>query len=190
MAGGIDVQHFASVHGMSADIDVDVKVHDNLVADWHMKGVVPETGWRGRAGRWLLGTHYRYVARVGGGSVITLTYGPQSRLGGTGRPLPPLYILWGAVPLTNGVSDVHVFLIAPKGKGVMGQLAARARIVATTAMLAVLNDDDVRAFPHMRFRIGRMVQLDESVAKMVRFLNGLPLSPWSGANRRDVLDDS
>lgn len=185
MAGGIDVQHFASVHGLSADMDVRVEPAGELVMDWHMRGRLPSEGWRGRAGRWLLGPSFDYVARVAGGSVITLAYGPTARLGGTGRALPPLYILWGGVPGLAGVSEVEVVLIAPRRAGLGGWAAAHARLLTTLLMLGVLRDDDVKAFPHMRFQTGRLVALDESVAKLVRFLNSLPVSPWSGRTAGD-----
>lgn len=180
MAGGIDVQHFASVHGLSADMDVRVEPAGELITDWHMRGRIPAEGWRGRAGRWLLGEQFDYVARVAGGSVITLAYGPGARWGGTGRALPPLYILWGCVPGLDGVSEVEVFLLAPRAAGLSGWWTSRARLLGTLVMLGVLKDDDVRAFPHMRFQLGRLVSLDESVAKLARFINGLPISPWSG----------
>ena len=49
----------------------------------------------------------------------------------------------------------------------------------TIVMLGILRDDDVKAFPHMRFNIGRVMKEDASVTRMVKFLNGLPISSWS-----------
>ena len=54
----------------------------------------------------------------------------------------------------------------------------------TIVMLGILRDDDVKAFPHMRFNIGRVMKEDASVTRMVKFLNGLPISSWSGQARR------
>ena len=42
-------------------------------------------------------------------------------------------------------------------------------------------DDDVKAFPHMRFQLGRLVAEDASVAKLARFIDSLPISEWSRA---------
>lgn len=181
MAGGIDVQHFASVHGLTADFDVRVETHDDHTAEWHMRGRIPESGWRGRLGQRVLGSHFSYVARLGGGSVVTLTYGPDARLGGTGRPLPPVHILWGCIPRAEGVSDVAVFLVTRKRSGLTGRLKERAALGLTAGLLGVLRDDDVLAFPHMRFQVGRLVPIDQSVSKLVRFVERVPISPWSGA---------
>lgn len=180
MAGGIDVQHFASVHGLSADFDVEIEEHDDHTADWRMRGRIPAAGWRGRAGRALLGEHFSYDARIAGGSIVTLTYGPRARLRGTGRPLPPAHILWGCVPRTDGVSDVSIFLLTKKRKGIRGRITNHAALAATAGLLGVLRDDDVLAFPHMRFQIGRLMELDHSVARLVRFIERLPISEWSG----------
>jgi phenylpropionate dioxygenase-like ring-hydroxylating dioxygenase large terminal subunit len=177
MAGGIDVQHFASVHGLSADLDVRIDEQPHT-ADWHVRGPIPAAGWRARAARALLGDTFSYVARFAGASIVTLTYGPDARLGGAGRPLPALHVLWGCVPLASGVSDVHVWLVAPRDDG---RLRAQARLALTAGLLAGLTDDDARAFPWMRFHTGRLVALDDSVARLARFLNRQPISPWGGA---------
>lgn len=190
MAGGIDVQHFASVHGMSAEFEVDVRQPEPWLGEWHMKGMIPESGWRGRIGRKLLGDHFRYIARFAGGSIVTLTYGPDSRLRGTGRPLPAMYILWGCIPLTNGLSEAHIFFVAPRTPGILGGLSGSARLAMTGAMLGVLQDDDVKAFPYMRFQPNRLVALDESVARLMRFMNSQPVSPWAARVQEEPRGDS
>lgn len=184
MAGAVDVPHFATVHGLSADLDWQVTTPGPLMADWSVSGPIPASGWRGRVGRRLLGDRFAYVARFAGGGIVTLTYGPGARLGGTGRALPTPHLLWGCTPRLDGVSDVDIFLVAPAGEGVSGRLRAAGRLVLTALLLVGLNDDDVRAFPWMRFQIGRPTRLDESVLRLVRFVNGLPTGPWSGAEER------
>jgi nitrite reductase/ring-hydroxylating ferredoxin subunit len=179
MAGGIDLQHFASVHGIDARFEHDVVQQSAHVADWRVRGALPATGLRSRLGRALLGAQFGYDARFAGGSIVTLTYGPDQRLGGTGPKLPPLHILWGCVADESGVSRVHIFLVTKKGRGALGKLRARALLALTASLLVVLQDDDVKAFPHMRFQLQGLVAEDSSVARFVRFVDGLPLSDWS-----------
>lgn len=178
MVGGIDLQHFGSVHGLDVRFETDVS-EDGAVADWRLHGEIPPGGWRARLGRWLLGGRLAYHARFAGGSVVTLAYGPGLRWWGTGGEVPPLYILWGCVPLASGVSRVEIFLLAPRGEGPGGWLRAWARLLVTAALLGVLRDDDVKAFPNMRFQLGRLLGADTAVARLARFLDGLPISPWT-----------
>jgi nitrite reductase/ring-hydroxylating ferredoxin subunit len=184
MVGGIDLQHFSTVHGLDVRFDVAVDEGQGLLADWRLDGDVPVSGWRSRIAGWLLGGRISYDARFAGGSVVTLAYGPRARLGGEGPALPALYILWGGVAQQSGVSDVEIFLLAPRTPGVWGGAVARARLALTAALLAVLRDDDVKAFPYMRFQPGRLVAEDGAVTRLIRFFDRLPVSPWSPPRAR------
>jgi len=179
MAGGIDLQHFASVHALDVKFELAVEPVRPEIADWKLQGEIPSIGWRGRLGRMLLGKEFRYVARFAGGSIVALTYGPGARLGGTGPALAPLYILWGCVAETSGVSKVQVLLVAEKKRGPLGFLRSRALLLLTAALLVVLRDDDVKAFPNMRFQPGKLLPEDGSVARFIQWVNRLPISPWS-----------
>ncbi len=179
MVGGIDLQHFGSVHGLDVAFEVQVDDAGAAVSDWTLQGEIPPGGWRARLGRWLLGGRLSYRARFAGGSVVTLAYGGGLRWFGTGGMVPPLYILWGCVPLASGVSRVEIFLLAPRGEGALGWVRAWLRLGATAALLTVLRDDDIRAFPNMRFQLGRLLPADAAVARLVRFLDSQPLSPWT-----------
>ncbi len=179
MAGGIDLQHFASVHNLDISFHLEVHEGEDGVADWRLQGEIPRKGWRARLGRWLLGDRFAYHARFAGGSVVTLTYGPGQRFRGKGRLLPPLHILWGSLPQESGVSRVLVFLLTPRRPGVSGWLGARVLLGLTAVLLTVLRDDDIRAFPHMRFSPGTLIHQDQSVASFIRYINTLSISPWS-----------
>jgi nitrite reductase/ring-hydroxylating ferredoxin subunit len=181
MAGGIDLQHFASVHGIDAEFEHEVVQRSPHVADWKVRGTLPETGFRSRLGRLLLGPRFGYDARFAGGSIVSLTYGPDQHLGGDGAKLPPLHILWGCVADAEGISRVHIFLVTKKQPGLLGRLRAQSLLALTAALLVVLQDDDVKAFPHMRFQLGRLVAEDASIARFARFIDSLPLSEWSKA---------
>lgn len=190
IAGGIDVQHFGAVHGVDVDLDhtIDTSAHPHI-ADWHMRGPIPEGGWRPRLAKLAMGRELAYVVRVAGGSWASITYGPDASRDGSDAALPPLYVVWGCTPDPCGVSEVDILLVAPRGSGLRGALSARRRLLMTATLLGVLRDDDVKAFPYMRFQAGRLVEADESVRLLMRFLNTLPKSEWSapegGSNAGD-----
>lgn len=170
MAGGIDLQHFASVHHLDVRFELDVAAVRPEIADWKLEGEVPQSGWRGRLGRWVVGERFAYVARFAGGSIVALTYGTGARR---------LYILWGCVAEPSGVSKVRVILVAKRRPGLWGAIVSRLLLALTAGLLVVLRDDDVRAFPNMRFQAGRLISADGSVARFIQWVNRLPISDWS-----------
>jgi nitrite reductase/ring-hydroxylating ferredoxin subunit len=181
MAGGIDLQHFATVHRLDVDLSFEVLPREPGVADWQVRGELARRGVRARLGRLVIGPRFAYTLRVAGGSVAAITYGDEPRLYGRGPRLPTLHILWGCRPLECGVSEVEIFLLAERGDGARGRLAAAAKLAATLGLLGFLQDDDVKAFPHMRFNPQQLLPADRSVARLIQFLNGLPISVWSKA---------
>jgi hypothetical protein len=74
-----------------------------------------------------------------------------------------------------------VFVLAKKRDGLGGRLGATALIGLTMALLALLKDDDVKAFPNMRFNPRNLIAADRSVARFIQYANQLPLSRWSKA---------
>jgi phenylpropionate dioxygenase-like ring-hydroxylating dioxygenase large terminal subunit len=182
MASGIDIQHFATVHNLDIKFQLSTRDVHPEIFDWDLHGDLPKTGWRCRLARKLIGQRVGYIARFAGGSVVTLTYNPEGtrlRLGPFEIQIPPLHIYWGCVPLDNGVSRVEVFAVSEKRKGVTGWIKNRLLLLTTLALLIILRDDDVKAFPGMRFNTGHLLPIDSSVAKLIQKINGLPVSLWS-----------
>lgn len=179
IVGGIDLLHFATVHQLEVDFNLEVDEANEQTVIWKLDGKVPPRGWRGKIANWLVGGRLNYHAKVAGGSIVTLTYGPELRFNFMNQKVPPLHILWGGTADEEGISVVDVFLIAPRGKGLWGKAKAWMKLVLTVVMLAVLRDDDIKAFPHMRFNLGRLMKEDNSVSRMVKFINSLPVSRWS-----------
>ena len=182
MAGGIDLQHFKAVHGVDIRFDYQTTQPEPGVLEYRLQGAVPTEGGRSRLGRRVVGDTFRYGLRVAGGSVAAISYGLDQRWGGHGRPLPALHVLWGCLPLEQGVSEVEIFLLAPKRPGVAAWLPWAARIATTLGLLGVLDDDDKQAFPHMRFDPRVLVPEDAAVIEMMKHLDGLPWSRWSAAD--------
>lgn len=181
MVGGIDLQHFKAVHGIDIRFDYRTERPESGVMDFFLEGEIPDEGWRGRLGRRLLGERFRYGLRIAGGSIAAISYGLDQKLGGDGRALPALHVLWGCRPIEAGVSEVDIYLLAPKGSGVGGRLRQAAQLATTLGLLAVLDDDDKKAFPNMRFDPQVLVKEDRAVVDLMRFLDKLPISAWSKA---------
>lgn len=179
MAGGIDLAHFGSVHGIDFAFELSTQVADDGTALWQLTGAIPKAGWRAKLGRLLLGERFGYSVRFGAGSTGGITYGLGARLFGTGPSLPSLHVFWGCVPLKTGVSRVHAFVLTPKRTGVFGFIATQLQVLLTVALLALLQDDDVKAFPNMRFQLGALNDADHSVAQFAQYINRLKPSAWS-----------
>ncbi|MEL6232301.1 MAG: Rieske 2Fe-2S domain-containing protein [Cyanobacteria bacterium J06627_3] len=179
MANGIDLNHFAAVHHLTVAFNFEV-TEKNSEYVWEMEGKLPHQGLKARLGRWLLGDTFRYRVKISGGSVATITYGHRQQFRGSGRPLPSLHLLWGATPQPSGISKVKLFLLTQKRRGVWGKVVNLCLYGLTLALLTMIQDEDIKAFPNMRFTTGHLVKGDESIARFVQCLNQLPLSNWTG----------
>ncbi|MEZ0373605.1 MAG: Rieske 2Fe-2S domain-containing protein [Candidatus Sericytochromatia bacterium] len=176
MANGVDLQHFASVHKLDIDFDYQIQADESGVFDWTLKGEIPTNTLKGRLARWLLGPTFEYHARFAGGSIVTLTYGSNQRF--KGLKLPSLQMLWGCLPMENGISKARIFLVTKKRHGLTGRLTNGLMYFLTVLLLTMLRDEDIEAFPHMRFNTHRLIKEDASLARLIQLMNKLELSDW------------
>ena len=172
MASGIDLQHFFSVHGVSADFEFSVEPRGPAQADWKIEGDLTETGFMGFAARLMWGGRLRYTARFSGGTLASLSYRANA-------PWGPLYVLWGCTPLETGLSRVQVFLVCPKAAGRFARIREVARLALTGLLFAVLKRDDVKAFPNIRFQAGHLLRADACVARFIHWVEDLKASVWT-----------
>lgn len=178
MAGGIDLLHFQAVHKIHIEFDFRTSSQGAFVHDWKLSGVIKPLGVRGRIGRFLLGDLFTYTLRLGAGSMVSITYGENQKLWGR-FPLPQLHVVWGCMPQTNGVSKVSVFSVVRFRAGIQGAIIMRALHLLTLLLVGFLRDDDVKAFPHMRFQITDPLPEDKPVLQLIRAINLLPESIWT-----------
>lgn len=179
-AGGIDLQHFGSVHGLDADFEVEFERAGAQSAEWFVRGHLPARGsFRQRLGGALLGRSFAYRMRVGGGSVVAMSYGDSPRLFGSGMPLPAFHVLWGCVPQPDGVSEVEIFILAKRGDTAFARASSAMRKALTVVLLGALRDDDVKAFPNMRFQPRNLLREDATVVQLIQYINSLPVTEWS-----------
>ncbi|MBL7546157.1 MAG: Rieske 2Fe-2S domain-containing protein [Bdellovibrionaceae bacterium] len=184
MASAIDIQHFASVHNLHADFshEIEIPVEDNYT--WKVMGKLNENGVRNRIVSWFLGQQFGYRALFSGGSIVSISYGENQRFRGrvNGMKLPTPHVLWGCVPHSDGVSDAYVFIVQKKNNGIWGEVKSKVNFVFSIVLLAWLKDDDVKAFPRMRFQAQNLIDLDASVAKLISLTEKLKVSLWSFKN--------
>lgn len=176
MANGVDLQHFATVHGLNIDFDYTVSAGANGVFEWRLSGEIPQTTLKERLARKLLGPIYQYQVKFAGGSVVSITYGSEQHL--LGFKLPSLQVLWGCLPQENGISKVRIFLVTRRRKGLIGKFKNGLIYGLSLALLTLLKDEDIKAFPNMRFNTHRLIKEDASLARLIQLTNQLDLSDW------------
>lgn len=190
MAGGIDLLHFSTVHGIDIDFDFKHTASDDSVLDWTMSGPIANSTWRGRIGRILVGPEFKYRLRVGSGSMVAITYGENQRFMGRYFKIPSLHVLWGCVPTTAGVSRVTAFSVVAKQTGWFAALRTRAMHMLTLALLIWLRDDDVKAFPNMRFQVATPLPEDRPVLQLIFAINRMRESIWTKKSSEEKFSSS
>ena len=85
--------------------------------------------------------------------------------------------MWGCLPQEKGVSKVKIFVLTKKRKGIIGAIKNMFLYALTLLLLKTLTDDDVKAFPNMRFNNNYLLKSDESVARFIQVTNSLEIFP-------------
>jgi nitrite reductase/ring-hydroxylating ferredoxin subunit len=186
MVSAIDIQHFASVHHLNFDFSFDIEKREEDQFLWRVFGKIPRTGWRGRLARMLLGDQFEYRTLFSGGSIVSINYGNSPHFRGQEKNFrwPAIQILWGCVPLENGTSQVFIFLVQKKAKNFLGKIANFGKYLLSILVLTILRDDDVKAYPHMRYTSDHLIAEDKSVAFLISLLDKVKVSAWSFVNSR------
>jgi hypothetical protein len=178
MTNAIDLQHFKSVHSLDIDFDYEVIEQENGIFSWQLEGIIPKTSLKLKIAHYLLGGKFRYKVLFAGGSITSITYGVDQRYKGTGFKIPSIHILWGPTPLKEGVSAVDIFFIIKDYKGLLSIFKKFGMYLLSFILLGFLNDDDIKAFPHMRYNVGQLTAQDASLAKFIQLTNKLRPSLW------------
>ncbi len=176
MANGIDLQHFATVHNLDIEFDYQIQDQQNGVFDWTLKGLIPTNSFKGRLARYFLGEYFEYHVRFAGGSIVSITYGGNQSF--KGIALPSIQVLWGCWPMPNGISRAKIFLVQPERRGLIGKAKNWVLYGLSVLLLILLKDEDIGAFPHMRFNTHRLLKEDQSLARLIQLSNQLELSDW------------
>tara|TARA_Y100000768_G_scaffold389005_1_gene390091 strand:- start:5670 stop:6761 length:1092 start_codon:yes stop_codon:yes gene_type:complete len=180
MANGVDLQHFATVHALDIKFDYNVSENDDDTFVWNLKGKIPDTNLKGKLARFFLGDTFEYEVKFAGASLIAISYGKNAKF--LGKPFPALNVLWGCLPQESGVSKVRIFFVTKKRKGLTGNVKNFFLYGFTMLLLMMLRDEDIEAFPNMRFNTNRLIEADKSLARFIQLINKSQISSWG---RRD-----
>lgn len=187
MINGIDPQHLATVHGLSIEMALSLdEAADGRVADFTLSGAFPPS-LAGRLGARLFGPRYTYTMRYVDASVGLLRTAVGLRWLGRGAELPCLHTGYAYQPLEEGRTRVYPFFVAPRGRGPLGALLARLRLLLAWLGFRFLRDQDGRVYDHMRFDPAALLPVDAPVARFVAWVNRLRPSDWSDGD--DAPDD-
>lgn len=178
MANGVDLQHFATVHDLDIKFDYDVDENNDGTFVWRLKGKIPQDNLKGKLANYLLGDEFEYHVKFGGGSLVTITYGANAKM--LGRPFPSLNVLWGCLPQDNGISNVRIFFVCKKRPGLRGKLENAGLYFLTFFLLMMLRDEDIEAFPNMRFNTHRLINADRSLGRFIQLIDKCEVSDWAG----------
>lgn len=176
MANGVDLQHFSTVHGLDIDFKYDVDEKEDGTFHWRLKGDIASHNLKTKLARLLLGETFEYCIKFAGGSLVSISYGVNGKI--FGMKFPPLNVLWGCLPMENGISKVRIFFVAKKRKGLLGKLKNTFLYFLTFLLLAMLRDEDIEAFPYMRFNTHNLIGADKSLGRFIQLINQSELSDW------------
>ncbi|PCJ46865.1 MAG: hypothetical protein COA99_01970 [Moraxellaceae bacterium] len=177
MANGVDLQHFATVHDLDIKFDYDVAEDVDGTFIWKLKGKIPKENVKGKLANWILGEDAEYHVKFAGGSLVAITYGVNAKV--FGRPVPPLNVLWGCLPQESGISKVRIFFVTKARSGIIGKIKNASLHFLTFFLLMMLKDEDIEAFPNMRFNTHRLINADQSLGRFIQLINQSELSDWS-----------
>ena len=176
MANGVDLQHFATVHALDIKFDYEVDENSDGTFIWKLKGRIPTDTLKGKVAKFLFGEEFEYHVKFAGGSIITISYGVGAKV--LGVKVPSLNVLWGCLPQLNGISKVRIFFISEKYSGIFGKFKTWTSYFFTFFLLMMLRDEDIEAFPNMRFNAHRLISADKSLGRFIQLINKCELSKW------------
>ncbi len=180
MINGIDPQHLRTVHDIHIDMELIIdEGTGNRVVDYTLRGAIPETSFRERLGRRLLGETYQYSMRYADGNIGLLSVNEGTRLLGTGPELPSTHMVFAYVPLESGRTLVQPIYVAKRRTGIVGRLFSHALLIAMKWGFYVLRDEDGEIYDHIRFRPANLLPIDAPVSKYIAYVNRLEPSAWS-----------
>ena len=180
--GGIDIEHFASIHKLHAEFAVESHAVSPGVRDWQVNMQTKNKGLRAKLLRKLVGDTFTYRLRIVGGNLFCITYGYDQEAKLFGIQIPPLHVMWGCTPTKDQVSDAQVYVVTPKRCGLLGRGKSWIQRLLTIALLVMLRDEDVAAFPNFRINTINTKHLHPILRNFIAYIDTLPVSNWTNQN--------
>lgn len=175
MMNGIDAQHLQTVHGLSIDMQLDLKTNVSAgQIDFTMSGKVPDTTLKERLVKRLLGEQYCYSMRYAYGCLGLLTMMKGVRW------MPPLHMLYAYVPIEQGQrTRILPIYVTARRSGILGWLISHCLLILTRLAYYFLRDEDGQIYDNIRFAPNALLEIDTPLVKYMQYANGLVPSVWS-----------
>ncbi|MBV6623473.1 MAG: aromatic ring-hydroxylating dioxygenase subunit alpha [Rivularia sp. (in: Bacteria)] len=177
MMNGIDAQHLQTVHKLN--IKMDLSLHKNQtgnIIDFTLGGEFPQTTFREKIARKILGNYYEYTMRYADGCLGLLTIMKKVKF------MPPLYMIYAYTPLASRKTKIQPIYITQKRPGLIGYLISRFLLLMTKLAYYFLRGEDGMIYDNIRYNPNVILNIDEPLVKYMSYVNQLQPSIWSVKN--------
>lgn len=179
MMNGIDAQHLQTVHQLNVDMSLDLHEHGTgTVIDFTLSGELPDSAWRERLMRKVLGDRYTYTMRYAHGCLGLLTM-----MQGVKR-IPPLHMLYAYVPVDQQKTRIQPIYVTRKRQGVVGWLISQGLLQLTRLCYYFLRDEDGLIYDHIQFNPRTLLKVDAPMVQYMSYVNRLEPSRWGSLSKR------
>lgn len=177
MMNGIDAQHLQTVHGLSIQmtLDIDEDPHRGQI-DFTLSGPIPDTTWKERIARRILGSTYSYSMRYADGCLGLLTMMRSVPW------CPALHLIYAYVPLDSGGTRIQPIYVTERRPGLSGWCLSQLLLVLTRLAYYALRHEDGLIYDNIHFRPQVLLNIDTPLTRYMGFVNQLPLSSWSASS--------
>jgi phenylpropionate dioxygenase-like ring-hydroxylating dioxygenase large terminal subunit len=176
MMNGIDAQHLKTIHHLDIAMELSTHAHGSgSQIDFTMSGKFPQTTWRERLRRKILGPTYEYSMRYADGCVGLLTMMKRVRL------MPPLHMIFAYTPIAPNRTRIQPIYVTAQRSGLWGWLVSQFLLWCTRWAYYMLRDEDGMVYDNIDFRPHLLLPIDAPLAQYMAYVNQLQPSQWSRA---------
>lgn len=174
MMNGIDAQHLKTVHKLNIKMYLSLEENEyKNIIDFTLSGEFPQTTFREKIAKKILGDSYEYTMKYADGCIGLLTIMKKVRL------IPPLHMIYAYTPLDNGKTRIQPIYITKKRKGFIGWLICRFLLLLTKLAYYFLRGEDGMIYDNIRYNPNAILSIDEPLVKYMSYVNQLQPSIWS-----------
>ncbi len=174
MMNGIDAQHLQTVHKLNIKMDLSLQENKSgNIIDFTLSGEFPQTTFREKIARRILGNYYEYTMRYADGCIGLLTIMKKVRF------IPCLHMIYAYTPLENSKTRIQPIYITKKRKGIIGWFISRFLLLMTKLAYYFLRGEDGMIYDNIRFNPNAILTIDEPLVKYISYVNKLQPSIWS-----------
>ncbi len=173
MMNGIDAQHLQTVHKLNIKMNLSLQSNKsgNMI-DFTLSGEFPQTTFREKIARRILGNNYGYTMRYADGCIGLLTIMKKVRF------IPPLRMIYAYTPL-EGRTKIQPIYITKKRAGILGWFISRFLLLLTKLAYYFLRGEDGMIYDNIRYNPNAILNIDEPLVKYMNYVNQLQPSIWS-----------